>query len=184
MDTKNISKNEGKKEAWEWGKAIGIAVIIAFFTRTLLFSPYLVEGSSMESTLKNHDKVLVNKAIYLVSKPKHGDVIVLHATQENDYIKRVIGVPGDKIEVRDDTLYINDRTVEEKYLSENKNNAAVKPLTEDIRPLVVPEGKVYVLGDNRQNSLDSSELGPFDIDKVVGRAEFVLWPFKDIRLIK
>lgn len=175
-----------KKESWEWGKSIGIAIVLAIFIRTFLFAPYLVEGASMESTLHNHDRLVVNKAIYLIGEPKRGDIVVLHATPEKDYIKRVIGVAGDVIEVKNDTLYINGQPVEETYLKDRKTKAndTGYTWTNDFGPITVPEAQVFVLGDNRPNSLDSEELGPFEVSKVVGRAEFVFYPFEKLRMTK
>lgn len=173
-----------KKESWEWGKSIGIAIVLAAFIRIFLFAPYLVEGASMESTLHNHDRLVVNKAIYFISKPKRGDIVVLHATPEKDYIKRVIGIEGDVIQAKNDILYINGQPVEESYLRENKEEAnhAGYAWTNDFGPITVPHDHVFVLGDNRPNSLDSEELGPFEVSKVVGRAEFVFYPFEKLRV--
>lgn len=173
-----------KKESWEWGKSIGIAIVLAVFIRTFLFAPYLVEGASMESTLHNHDRLVVNKAIYFMGEPKRGDIVVLHATPDKDYIKRVIGIAGDQIEVKSDILFINGQPVEESYLKENKAKANHEGYswTSDFGPITVPDDQVFVLGDNRPNSLDSEELGPFDVNKVVGRAEFVFYPFGKLRI--
>lgn len=184
MSEERTSKS-GKSETWEWIKALGFAIALAFVIRTFLFAPFIVEGESMETTLHNAEKLVVNKAIYLFREPQRGDIIVFHAEEKRDYIKRVIGVPGDTVEVRDDVLYLNGQPVEEPYLREKREEAKQQgiPLTEDFGPVTVPEGHVFVMGDNRLNSRDSRSyaLGPIDIDKVVGRSEFVFWPLDSIR---
>jgi len=92
MSEEVTSSRAKKKELWEWLKALGIAIILAFLIRTFLFAPFIVEGESMETTLHNSEKLVVNKAIYYLQDPKPGDIIVFHAEQKRDYIKRVIAV--------------------------------------------------------------------------------------------
>ncbi|WLR52912.1 signal peptidase I [Bacillus tianshenii] len=181
-----MKKEQLLKETWDWGKTFLIVFGIALFVKIFLFAPYLVEGSSMEGTLKNHDRVLVNSAVYLFDEPKRGDVVILRATEDENYVKRVIAIAGDKVEVRDDTLYINDQPVKEDYLEEKKKQAKQQGLnlTNDIPPQVIPKGHVFVLGDNRPNSLDSEELGSFEVQKVIGKAEFVFYPFDTFRFIQ
>lgn len=181
-----VTSSRGKNEAWEWIKALAIAIALAFLIRTFLFAPFMVEGESMETTLHNQEKLVVNKAIYYLSEPKRGDIIVFHAEAKRDYIKRVIGVAGDTVEVKNDTLYINGKEVDEPYLANKREEAKQQgvPLTEDFGPVKVPEGHIFVMGDNRLNSRDSRVIGPVDISTVVGRAEFVFWPMKEIRMTR
>ncbi|UFJ42089.1 signal peptidase I [Brevibacillus humidisoli] len=182
-EEKTSSQGKGKKEAWEWIKALAVAVALAFLIRTFLFAPFIVEGESMETTLHNNEKLVVNKAIYYLQEPQRGDIVVFHAEAERDYIKRVIGVAGDTVEMRDDTLYVNGKAVPEPYLAENREKVRGddEPLTEDFGPVTVPEGQIFVLGDNRQNSRDSRAIGSVGTGTVVGRAEFVFWPLDQIR---
>jgi signal peptidase I len=173
-----------KRELWEWGKALVIAGLIALIIRTFLFAPYIVDGHSMDTTLHDHERLFVDKAIYLIEKPARGDIIVFHATPTKDFVKRVIGLPGDMVQVRHDSLYINGKIIPEPYLAENKKDleGTGMPLTMDFGPVRVPAGKIFVMGDNRQNSLDSRfQLGPVNLDEVVGRAEFVFWPIEGLR---
>jgi signal peptidase I len=181
-----VTSSRGNSEAWEWIKALGIAIALAFLIRTFLFAPFIVEGESMETTLHNEEKLVVNKAIYYLSEPKRGDIIVFHAEAKRDYIKRVIGVAGDTVEMRNDKLYINGKEVDEPYLAEKREEAKQQglQLNEDFGPVKVPEGQIFVMGDNRLNSRDSRAIGPVDLEKVVGRAEFVFWPLKNIRLTR
>ncbi len=179
------TSKKGKKEAWEWIKALAIAVALAFFIRTFLFAPFIVEGESMETTLHNAERLVVNKAIYFLSTPKRGDIIVFHAEADKDYIKRVIAVAGETVEVRDDVLYINGEKTDEPYLAEKRAEAKAEGepvLTNDFGPITIPDHEIFVMGDNRRNSKDSRMIGPVDIKTVVGRAEFVFWPYGAVRL--
>lgn len=181
------NKKSMAKEIWDWTKAIGIAVILALLIRTFVFAPTIVDGESMMSTLKNHERLIVNKFIYRFSQPKRGDIIIFHAVEKKDFIKRVIGVAGDRIEMKNDTLYINGKVVEEPYLKENKerwHEVNPAPFTEDFVVDSVPEGTVYVLGDNRRNSTDSRIIGPVPLDQIVGRADLSFWPIQNMRLLK
>ncbi|ATO47982.1 signal peptidase I [Brevibacillus laterosporus] len=185
--SENASTTKKKNEAWEWIKAIVIAIALAFFIRTFLFAPFIVEGHSMDFTLHNEEKLVVNKALYHLREPQREEIIVFHASEKRDYIKRVIAVAGDTVEVKDDVLYVNDKVVEEPYLKEKRDLAEKEkdlPLTTPFEKLTIPPGHIYVMGDNRQNSSDSREFGPVEVSKVVGRAEFVFWPLKDIRMTR
>lgn len=163
-------------ELFEWLKSLVIAGILAFIIHTFLFAVVIVSGPSMEPTLHNTERLIMNKIIYKINTPVRGDIIVFHASERDDYIKRVIGEPGDKVEYRNNLLYINDQQVKEPYLTNT--------YTEDFGPVYVPEGTIYVLGDNRRNSTDSRILGPVSLDKVVGRAKVLIWPLNRISVLE
>lgn len=179
-----------KSESWEWIRAIAIALILAFIIRYFLFAPILVDGDSMMPTLNDRDKLIVNKIGYKIGAPDRFDIVVFHATSEKDYIKRVIGLPGDSITYDDDVLYINGEAIDEPYLQEYKNSATHLPLTENFTLNevtgydVVPENHIFVLGDNRQYSRDSRHIGVIPYNEVVGNAKFVFWPLTEIRIAK
>ena len=179
-----------KSESWEWLKAIFIALFLAFVIRYFLFAPIVVDGQSMMPTLQNSDRLIVNKIGYTIGKPDRFDIVVFHATAEKDYIKRVIGIPGDSIYYENDTLHINGEPVDEPYLYDYKQNAYSLPFTGDFSLKdytghdVVPEGHIFVLGDNRQHSKDSRHIGFIPYDRVVGSANVVFWPFSEIRIAK
>ncbi|MBN6185853.1 signal peptidase I [Aneurinibacillus sp. BA2021] len=177
-------RKKGKNEAWEWVKALGIAIVLALIIRTFLFAPFLVDGASMMPTLENEERLIVNKLIYYIQDPKPGDIIVFHATKEKDYIKRVIATEGQTVEVRDDQLYIDGKPVDEPYLEEYKKQAKAENyvLTEDFGPEKVGKGEIFVMGDNRRNSTDSRVIGPVPVENVVGRSELIIWPLNKIRL--
>lgn len=187
MSEEVTSSRAKKNELWEWLKALGIAIILAFLIRTFLFAPFIVEGESMETTLHNSEKLVVNKAIYYLQDPKPGDIIVFHAEQKRDYIKRVIAVAGDTVEVKNDELYVNGKLVEEPYLAQHKEQAKAQGepfFTNDFPPVQIPPEHIFVMGDNRLNSHDSRAIGPVAVSTVVGRAEFTFWPLGDIRVTK
>ncbi|OIJ17815.1 signal peptidase I [Anaerobacillus alkalidiazotrophicus] len=182
--------SNAKSETWEWLKAVLIALLLAFVIRYFLFAPIVVDGQSMMPTLQNNDRLIVNKIGYTIGKPKRFDIVVFHATEEKDYIKRVIGLPGDSISYENDVLYINGEPVDEPYLNEYKGNTYNLPFTGDftLRDYtgheVVPDGHIFVLGDNRQHSKDSRNIGFIPYERIVGSANVVFWPFSEIRIAK
>ncbi|HEY4553874.1 MAG TPA: signal peptidase I [Bacillaceae bacterium] len=172
-----------KKDIMGWIKSIVIAIGIAIIVRTFLFSPYIVEGISMEPTLHNHERLFVNIAAIKMGEVKRGDIVIIKGENLN-YVKRVIGLPGDVIEMRNDHLIVNGITLQEPYLAENKKAADSKgwPLTEDFGPLTVPSGEYFVMGDNRQRSMDSRNgLGLIKEESLIGKSEFVIFPLKKAR---
>lgn len=128
-----------------------------------------VDGFSMEPTLHNGEFVIVNKLAYKLGEPKHGDVIVFRYPRDPDqeYIKRIIGLPGDRIRIINGEVYVNDELIDEPYI------AAAPRYQSEWR---VPEGSLFVLGDNRNNSSDSHNWGPVPMEYVIGKALFVYWP--------
>lgn len=185
-----IYMSNATSESWEWLKAVFIALILAFVIRYFLFAPIVVDGQSMMPTLQNEDRLIVNKIGYTIGKPDRFDIVVFHATEDKDYIKRVIGIPGDSISYVNDVLYINGEQVDEPYLDEYKETSFGLPFTGDFtledytNQAVVPEGHIFVLGDNRQHSKDSRHIGFIPYERVVGSANVVFWPFSEIRIVK
>ena len=188
-ETKKKKKN--RNETWEWIKALLIAFGLAAIIRVFLFTPIVVDGVSMMPTLENGDRMIVNKIGYTIGKPDRFDIVVFHAPEQKDYIKRIIGLPGDEVEYRDDILYINGEAIEEPYLDEKRKEMIAGPLTEDFTLLdipkiqgeVVPEGHVFVLGDNRRKSKDSRQIGVVPIDEIIGSTKIIFWPFKDLGFV-
>ncbi|MBO9130180.1 signal peptidase I [Bacillus sp. 165] len=181
---------EQKSQTWEWIKAVLIAIGLAVVIRYFLFAPILVDGVSMMPTLHDQNRMIVNKIGYKVGEPQRFDIIVFKATEEKDYIKRVIGLPGDHIEYKNDVLYVNGKPYKESYLDQYKKEATDGPLTYDFTleeitgEKTVPKGKLFVLGDNRRYSKDSRTIGAVSIKDVIGKANFVYWPMEDIHMIK
>lgn len=179
-------KNEWKQEGLEWIKAFIIGVIIFAFIRTFFFSNYIVEGESMMPTLQDGNKLVVNKMGYQVGELNRFDVIVFHANEKEDFVKRIIGLPGDKIEYRNDQLFVNGHKYQEGFLKIYKQKALGVKLTGDFSlkeitgEETVPEGKLFVLGDNRLGSWDSRHFGFISVDQVVGKVDLRYWPLDEM----
>lgn len=176
-----------RNELFDWIKAILIALLIAFVVRAFITSPIIVDGPSMEPTLYDRDQMIVNKFNYHFNEPKRFDIVIFHATEEKDYIKRVIGLPGEHVEVEDDQLYIDGKEKDEYFLNSNDEEINTEDFTLESLPgkyKEIPEGKVFVLGDNRHNSTDSRVMGLIDIDQIVGKASFIYWPFDRMQFVK
>ncbi|MCR0869040.1 signal peptidase I [Staphylococcus aureus] len=181
-----------KKELFDWFVAILVAVVFVIVVKTFLITPYSVSGLSMYPTFDDKDKVIVSKISKTFDRLDNGDVVVFHQNKKNDYIKRIIGKPGDSVSYHNDTLFVNEKKVEESYLKLNKSNKSSVLLTENFNvsdlkgsdnKKKIPKNKYLVLGDNRENSIDSrsSIVGLVDKDQIVGKVIMRFWPFKDIR---
>lgn len=187
-----VEKTEKEKnELWEWTKALLIAFAIAAFIRYFLFTPIVVDGDSMMPTLENGDRMIVNKFSYKIGEPDRFDIVVFHAPEQKDYIKRVIGLPGDFVEYKDDQLYINGEPIDEPYLDAYKAEISEGNLTgdfslKDIDPSldVIPEGYVFVMGDNRRFSKDSRHIGIVDQKEIIGNTNIIFWPLNEIEIVK
>ncbi|MBB4823951.1 signal peptidase I [Sporosarcina luteola] len=185
-----MKEKKSKNETLEWVKALLIAFGLAAIIRIFLFTPIVVDGISMMPTLEDGDRMIVNKIGYTIGSPDRFDIVVFHAPEQKDYIKRVIGLPGDTVEYRDDVLYINGEAYEEPYLEQYKKAVTDGPLTEDftleekIDMNTVPEGYVFVMGDNRRKSKDSRHIGAVPIDEIIGSTKFVFWPIEEFGMVK
>ena len=188
-----ISKSKIKKKGVvrEYAEAAVIAVILALLIRTFVVQAFKIPSGSMEPTLLVGDHILVNKFIYGVkipfirktlipiSKPQRDDVIVFiypHDTSK-DYIKRVIGLPGDHIEIFDQKININGTLYEDKHgvYSEVRNGASPIIAKKRYRPIIVPENHLFVMGDNRDHSSDSRVWGFVPLKSVKGKAFIIYW---------
>ncbi|RYG73890.1 signal peptidase I [Lentibacillus lipolyticus] len=180
-----------KSEWFDWVKALLIAFGIAFIVRTFFFAPIVVDGPSMMPTLHNGDQMIVNKFIYDIRQPERFDIVVFHASDRKDFIKRVVGLPGEHVAVEDDTLYIDGEKVEESFLQKRKDSMpSYQTLTGDFQLEelpgeyeTIPENHVLVLGDNRNNSTDSRILGLVSTDQIVGKTSLIYWPLDRIRIL-
>lgn len=182
-----------KKNAWEivkgvliWSKEIIVALILVWLLLTFVAQNSTVYGTSMSPTLQNGEMIIMNKFIYRFTEPARGDVIVFKyndpAKGEELLIKRVIGLPGDSVEIIDGAVYINGTKFDEsKYLQ------TATEIQGDISyPFVVPENSYFVMGDNRANSKDSrySTVGAVPKSQIVGKASFRIWPLDKIGLVQ
>ena len=162
---------------------LAVALTVVLLLRTFIFSPVIVKGESMSPTLANSDRILLLK----MEKVKRFSIVTFPAPDDpsQNYVKRVIGLPGDSISYKNDVLEINGKAYEEPYLDEYKaqlpertlltNDFTLEQITGDE---VVPEGEYLVLGDNRQNSKDSRMIGYIKADDIQGVADYRIWPIQ------
>jgi signal peptidase I len=152
-------------------------VLVFGFVRPVVASPFYVGSESMVPTLKVWDRVLINKLAYDLEEPQRGDIVLFESPDggEEPLIKRVVGLPGDRLELRNGELFINGERVEESYL-ERRSCARGMPKTCSFGPKSVPQNHVFMMGDNRTNSLDSRFFGPVPEENLIGEALFRFWP--------
>lgn len=178
-------KKRWQQELYSLLKCFVFAFIIVVICRNFLFSPSVVHGESMSPTFEDGNKVILSK----ISDIEHFDMIVFHAPdQDANYIKRVIGLPGDTVSMKDDVLYINGKAYTESYLKENKLGATTAKLTgdftleEETGEKTVPNNSLFVLGDNRLISKDSRDFGFISDKSVIGKVVLRIYPLNEIGL--
>ncbi|HET9444140.1 MAG TPA: signal peptidase I [Acidimicrobiales bacterium] len=168
------------RSAVEWVLIIAAALGVAFVVRTFLFQPFFIPSASMEPELNVGDRIIVNKLSYRMHEINRGDVVVFvrpaceAGGTTKDLVKRVIGLEGETVQGRNGTVEVGGRPIPEDYLPEGQT-------TSDFGPVTVPEGHIWVMGDNRENSKDSRTLCNarptfIDEDDVLGRAFVRVWP--------
>lgn len=190
FEKKEKKKEEKKKKSWqrellEWALTFVAALVIAFVVRSFIFQPVYVDGNSMYPTLRDGEIMYVSKTSYGSSffgipftdigfdftvggDPERFDVVVCHY-DDGDYnvVKRVVGIPGDTVELREGVLYINGKAYEEDFIYYRGS--------ETFGPVTVPEGEYFLMGDNRPGSKDSRTVGTVTRKEIVGKVEAVLW---------
>lgn len=178
-DNKNATWGK-EMRSWIW--SLAIAVLIALGIHQFLFQQYVVSGISMMTTLFNGERLLVDKIPYYFGPPSRGDVIVfqapkLDAPEGQDWVKRVIGIPGDTIAVKNGQLYVNGKEIPEPFIN--------GPMTVDANfpAITVPKGELFVMGDNRNHSYDSRFVGPIQISSVIGRVDVMFWPLSQFKIL-
>jgi signal peptidase I len=167
---------ERKRPAWlEVVQTLVLAFILAFLIRTFVVESFQVSGHSMWPTFHNGDRVLVNKLAYVFGKPETGQVIVFRSPviPSEDWIKRVIGVPGDTLAIRKGQVYLNGKLYPEPFV---KNNYSYS-----YNPIKIPKGYLFVLGDNRPDSYDSRYFGLLNENRVIGQVFLTWWPLNRFR---
>ncbi|MGL1930521.1 MAG: signal peptidase I [Desulfotalea sp.] len=175
----------------EYAEAFIVAIVLALFIRTFVVQAFKIPSGSMLPTLQIGDHLLVNKFIYgikipftgkvlvPISDPERGDIVVFKYPQDPsiDYIKRVIGIGGDKIEIKNKVIYLNDQKMNDPngYLSDSPLYPKGENPRDNLGPIIVPEHKIFVMGDNRDNSYDSRFWGFVDQTAVRGEAFILYW---------
>lgn len=172
-----------KDEMIEWAKTIIISLIIALLITTFI-KPTIVKNYSMSPTLEENDFLIINRFLYKRGEPKRGDIVVFRSNLKTEMgkqkllIKRVIAVPDDRIVIMEGKIYINGNKLEENYVADEYTMGDID--------LIVPKNEIFVMGDNRGNSLDSRDgiLGLVNFDTVIGKAFVRIFPFNKIGLLK
>jgi len=184
-------QQDGKSTArvvMEWVAVLAGALVLALVLRTVLFQAYSIQFTSMEPTLSNGDRVLVNKLGYDLGEIDRGDLVVFERPsgvgggQTDDLIKRVIGLPGEVVKLVDGNVYIDDRRLHEPYLRASgitTGDVSRGCWAMEDGGCLIGAGEVFVMGDNRSNSTDSRMFGPISQEQIVGQAFLRLWPITD-----
>ena len=171
---------ERKKDAREWVVSIVTALLAVLIIRSFFFTIIRVDGTSMTDTLQNNDRLFVTVLDMKLHGPDRFDVVITHYDDtRKEYVKRVIGLPGDTLEVKSGVLYVNGEAYEEPFLSPDRSVNYSLPQY-DFGPIEVPEGSYFVMGDNRDNSRDSRRVGFLSEDKIVGKVRYIIWPLNRI----
>lgn len=183
VDNSSKDKVRIDKQIKEYAVTIVVAILIALALRNYVFARADVEGNSMLSTLHNRDVIFVEKLSLLTNSIKRQQIIIFDSKNAKGdiYVKRVIGIEGDQIEIKDGKVYLNGEILNEDYLDPGtKTNTGT--FLADKGKYIVPKDHVFVLGDNRGNSLDSRTLGPINLNDIKGHTIFRVYPFNKMRI--
>ena len=176
------ARSNRKKQGYEWLILVAASLAVALVVRGFLIQAFYIPSESMVPTLVKNDRVLVNKLSYKLHDVHRGDIVVFKApegaatAQVKDLIKRVVGLPGETIEGRNGNIFIDGKPLDEPYLPPDVRSR-------DFPPEKIPPDKIYVLGDNRQDSRDSTFFHAVDESAIVGRAFVKIWPLNDLGLL-
>lgn len=187
-DDINKSEKEEKKitfgsvllSFFDFLKTVIIIVVLAALIRQFVIQPFIVDGQSMEPNFQNNDYLITDKVSYRLHTPSRGEVVIFHPPDNPsvNYLKRVIGLPGDTIKISGGDVYVNGKKIKESYI--NNNEKTLSPNSGDVE-LTLKDKEYFVLGDNRNHSRDSREIGPVPIENIVSRIWLRLFPFNSIK---
>jgi signal peptidase I len=170
----------------EWVEPIVIAVILALIIRTFIVQAFKIPTGSMRMTLMEGDRILVSKFIYKFKEPKRGDVIVFVSPEDKkkDFIKRLIGLPGEKVEISNGTILINGKAVDSDSVMRERYYYNRGDFGRENQIIQIPDDAYYVLGDNSISSRDSRYWGFMPKKYLIGKAFLIYWPLNRIRVIR
>lgn len=171
-----------KKEILKWIVSFAIAILVALFIITFVGQRVIVDGHSMEATLQDRDSLICDKLSYRFSEPERFDIVIIYPddTKETNWIKRIIGLPGEEVRIDEEgNIYINGEILEENYGKEVIEDPGIA-----IEPIQLGEDEYWVMGDNRNHSRDSRVIGPVPRSNIVGKAFMRIYPFDKFGLIK
>jgi signal peptidase I len=167
-----------RAEIVAWVRTLGSAAVYATLIVTFGFQVARVEGQSMAPTLQDQDRLIVNKAIYRLSAPGRGDIVMLYypVNPDKSFVKRVIAEEGDTVRITDGRVYVNDLPLDDSYVPPEYRSH------DEWGPLAIPEGYYFVMGDHRNNSSDSRHWGMVPKKYIIGRVQVRWWPIPDAKL--
>ena len=170
-----MAKNKIAKEILEWALTIIIPVVAALLIHQYLFTFARVDGVSMLDTLHENNIMGVSRLHYRLNEPQRGEIITCNYPEDGNklFVKRIIGLPGETIEIREGTVYIDGEPIAETYLTRVDDQS--------MDPITLAKDEIFVMGDNRPVSRDSRAVGPLTLDEIYGRVLFVAFPFNEIR---
>ena len=164
------------REILSWVAVFAAAILVAALIQYFVLEPLRVDGQSMNNTLLHNEFILVSKADYWQQEPQRLDVVICrYPDREDTYVKRVVGIPGDTVEVKEDVVLVNGEALTEDYIT--------YPADYHFGPVTLLEDEYFVLGDNRIHSTDSHIIGPIKRDAILGRVRLVIYPLDKIRSI-
>jgi signal peptidase I len=163
-----------------WLRDILISVAASFLIIMFLYQPVRVEGTSMQPELRDQDRLFINKFAYHFESISRGDVVVFHYPRdpEKSYIKRIIALPGDRLDIENGRVYVNGKRVQEPYVPRDYRDSRSVP------EMMVPPNEYFVMGDHRSISSDSRDFGPVERELIYGKAAFVYWPADNMGVIR
>lgn len=163
-----------------WLRDLFVSVAASVLIITFLYQPVRVEGTSMLPRLEDSDRLFINKFVYRISAIERGDVVVFHYPRdpEKSYIKRVIGLPGDRLWIAQGQVWLNGKPLKESYVPDVYRD------TRSMADMIVPPDTYFMMGDHRSISSDSREFGPVERSLIYGKAVFIYWPAKDAGAVR
>lgn len=170
-------KKRWKKEVFSWIWSLGLTALVSFILVNYVFMFTVVKGESMLPTLNDNDLLFVEKLSYLFNEPKRGDIVICsYPGSQDHFVKRVVGLSGEKVEIKDNTVYINEKPNLDLWNAEN--------YLITMPPIIIPDNSYFVMGDNRENSKDSrnEQVGSISVDKIQGKVAFRFFPFDSIKM--
>ena len=169
---------------YSFTETVLISLVLAIVLYLFIMTPHEVVGNSMHPTYKNGEFLMANKISYKFSQPQRGDVIIFKYSETQDFIKRIVGIEGDEVMIKDGKIYINGELLDESnYLTDTDVTNGGSYIHEG-QTITVGDNQYFVCGDNRTNSSDSREFGPVDESKIKGKAWIVFFPFNEFRLVQ
>jgi signal peptidase I len=172
LGTGGVEPSSGGQSAWKWLREFVVALGISIFIIVFLYQPVKVEGTSMMPGLADQERIFINKYAYRLGAIERGDVVVFRypGDPSKNYIKRIVGVPGDRIEIVRGAVLVNGSRLAEPYVPEQFRDD--RPMSE----VTIPAGSYFVLGDHRNLSSDSRDFGVVEREAIFGKAVFAYWP--------